>query len=103
MKKNNKVPSLNVHQKIMTKKTNFLCSFEDGIAKVKYDREDVAKACYERMKKSGSKCKIEGSIIFDYYPKKSAKEIYDLYKKDVEKGMTQNRRFVFNISYEEIK
>jgi hypothetical protein len=26
-----------------------------------------------------------------------------MYKKDVKKGMTQNRKFIFNISYEEVK
>ena len=102
---NKKVPSIRVKQRIMLKRTEYTCHFFDGFSTVDYKNPKVAQETYKRMKEAKQKVKLEGNTLFEYRPKLKAQEIYDLYIKDIEKGVEQAKKSkgLIKIKYELIE
>lgn len=90
---------INVKQRILLKKTNFLVEIEDGLAKVTYQNKRVAEESYKKMKEQKSLVILNENTIYDYYKNKKAKDILKLYIVDIEKAQNQNN-YAFNVSYE---
>ena len=87
----NNMPSLLVNQRVLTKRTTYQCYFYDGYAKVIYQSKDTAKATYDRMKQANLKVKLfKNNTLYDYWDNKTAQEIFNAYKSDIEKAMTKN-------------
>jgi|GEM_PF-4752185 len=92
-------PILKVKQRVLLKKTEFEVQFFDGYAIVNYSHEKTAKESYKNMKKNRQKCNLKGNEITEYFRGKKAKQILDMYIRDVEKAMKQNGK-VMNVQYE---
>lgn len=77
---------ISVTQKLLWKKTHYEIEISDGVAEVTYANEKVANASFENLKKQKPSTKIIGTTIYDYYPKKKAEIIKDLYIEDIKKA-----------------
>ena len=83
-------PTIVVKQRVLTKRTMFLCRFFYGFAEVEYEDEATAKKTYEEMKKNKQKVKLKDNIVTEFRANKSSWEIFDLYLQDIKKAQTKN-------------
>lgn len=84
------IPKLFVKQRFLVKRTNYTCEFFDGYAKVTYENKKVAEETYKKMKASEIPCELQDNVIFDLYTDKSARKIYKLYLRDLDRAKMQN-------------